>query len=158
MPRKTKLITRSIAALLPIVILAGCPAEREPETTIRLFRPMNEKPPKVAYCNDHTAHVAGSKPFVLGGTCCCTPTQRVVDAYHRDGLLLKYDLGRLKAVYRGLTITTTDDHRDCNNRCAWGPHILQGGKCMVPPTPGTQHFEELITGKFSLPEKVSEAQ
>jgi len=112
----------------------------------------------VAYCNDYTGHVPGTMPFVLGGTCCCTPTQELIDAYHRDGLLLDYDLGRLKELYRSLGIKTADDHRDCNNRCKWGPHILEGGRCMVPPTPGTQHFEEIITGRFRLPENATESE
>ena len=145
-------------ALLPVIVLAGCPAQSRPETPMRAFRPKSEKPPEVVYCNDHTGHIAGSTPFVLGGTCCCTPTQELVDAYHRDGLLGDYDLARLKGLYHGLDIKTADDHRDCNNRCAWGPHVLQGGKCMVPPTPGTQHFEEIITGRFHLPEKTTEVQ
>ena len=106
------------------------------------------------YAEDHLGRISQANrpvlfPFVLGGTCCCTPTQELIDAYHRDGLLLDYDLGRLIQLYEGLGIQTLRDHRDCNNQCSWGPHVIQGGKCMVPPTPGTQHYEEIITGRFS---------
>ena len=133
------------------VMAAGC-AEQRYYTRVDLFRTKDETPVKVVYCNDFTGHVPGAKPFVLGGTCCCTPTQALADAYHRDGLLPDYDVGRLKQLYEGLGIKMVDDHRDCNNACPWGPYILQGGKCMVPPTPGTQHYEEMITGRFRLPE------
>ncbi len=142
-----------IALLLPALLLAGCPPQEKHQMRLRPFRSKGERPPAVAYCNDHTGHVAGSRPFVLGGTCCCTPSQELADAYHRDGILLEYGVGRLKDLYRGLGIKTARDHRDCNNRCSWGPHVLQGGKCMVPPTPGTQHYEEIITGRFALPMK-----
>ena len=158
MLRKTEPAARGIIILLPVLLLAGCPRQHTQMRAPLAFTPMSERLPRVAYCNDHTGHVAGSKPFVLGGKCCCTPTQKLIDAYHRDGLLLDYDLGRLKELYSGLDIKTAHDHRDCNNRCAWGPHILQGGSCMVPPTPGTQHFEEIITGRFHLPEETAEPQ
>jgi hypothetical protein len=26
----------------------------------------------------------GAKPFILGGTCCCTPTQGLMDSIHAD--------------------------------------------------------------------------
>ena len=134
-----------------LLFASGCAQQRH-YARLDLFRVKDETPVKVAYCNDHTGHVPGSIPFVLGGTCCCTPTQELIDAYHRDGLLPDYDLSRLIQLYEGLGIQTVRDHRDCNNQCSWGPHVLQGGKCMVPPTPGTQHYEEIITGRFRLPE------
>ena len=133
-------------------LLAGCRSvEPVPRTVRRPFQAKDGQPVKVIYCNDYTGHVPGSIPFIFGGTCCCTPTLELVDAYHRDGLLLEYRAATLLGVYEGLGIQTIYDHRDCNNRCKWGPHILQGGKCMVPPTPGTQHYEEIITGRFTLP-------
>ena len=138
--------------LFTFCFAAGC-AQQRPYTRLDLFRVKDEAPEKVIYCNDCTGQVPGSIPFVLGGTCCCTPTQELIDAYHRDGLLLDYDLGRLKQLYESLGIQIMDgQHHDCNNQCPWGPHILQGGKCMVPPTPGTRHYEEIITGRFRLPE------
>ena len=148
-------LPRAVFLAAMAVMAAGC-AQEHYYTRMDLFRTKDETPVNVAYCNGCTGHAAGTKPFVLGGTCCCTPTQALIDAYHRDGLLPDYDLGRLKQIYDSLGIKTLDDHRDCNNMCPWGPHVLQGGKCMVPPTPGTQHYEEIITGRFRMPESKAE--
>jgi len=107
----------------------------------------------VKYCNDYTGHKPGTKPFIFGGTCTCTPTPELMEAYHRDGFLLEHTVSTLRQYYRDLGIVTAADHRDCNNLCEYGPHILEGGKCMVPPTPATPQYQRLITGAFTPPEQ-----
>lgn len=142
---------RMVAVPALLLALAAC-NQTQVSRPVRPFRVKDETPPKVVYCNDYTGHLPGTKPFILGGTCCCTPTEALLEAYHRDGFLLDYDVSMLKALYESHGIKTAGDHRDCNNCCPWGPHLIQGGKCMVPPTPGTQHYEEIVTGRFELPE------
>ena len=156
---RTRAILLTCLCLLA-ALACGCENQRRLDVGTRMlrYRPKNGPPVKVVYCNDYTGHVPGSKPFIFGGTCCCTPTLELVDAYHRDGLLLEYSASLLLSAYEGMGIQTVYDHRDCNNCCKWGPHILQGGKCMAPPTPGTQHYEEIITGRFDVPAKEPEEQ
>jgi len=157
-------MTRTRAILftcLLAVLVGGCEEQRRTNvggTHTLFYRPKDGPPVKVIYCNDYTGHLPGTKPFIFGGTCCCTPTLELMDAYHRDGFLLNYSAAQLLDVYESMGIQTIYDHHDCNNCCKWGPHILQGGKCMVPPTPGTRHFEEIITGRFQVPAKEPEEQ
>ena len=106
------------------------------------------KPP-IVHCFDGVPHIKGSLPFILGGTCVHSPTPEVLSWYHRDGLLLDYDWERLKALYADRGIKTIYDHKGCNNYCPWGPHLVKGGHCMVPPTPGTRNYEEVLSGWFA---------
>lgn len=99
-----------------------------------------------AFCFDGVGHTAGAKPFILGGTCCCTPTKQLMDQYHADGLVRDMELKDLLALYEQKGIKTALDHNHCNNLCQWGPHVIKGGNCMVSPTPGTYNFEEVRCG------------
>jgi len=103
------------------------------------------------YCFDSVGHTPGSKPFIVGGTCCCTPTRELMDKYHKDGLLKDMELKGLLALYEQKGIKTALDHKGCNNLCQWGPHIIKGGNCMVPPTPATHNFEEVRFGMKYVP-------
>ncbi|MBL7108042.1 MAG: hypothetical protein ISS38_01910 [Candidatus Cloacimonetes bacterium] len=38
-------------------------------------------------------------------------------------------------------------YKGSNNRDGHGPHVVFGGKSMVTPTPGTDNYEEVISGK-----------
>jgi hypothetical protein len=118
--------------------------------------PYKAKPDTISepiYCFDSVGHKAGSKPFIMGGTCCCTPTKELMDKYHADGLLMDVQLQDLINLYESAGIKTALDHQGCNNLCQWGPHILKGGKCMAPPTPGTFNFEEVRFAVRYVPEK-----
>lgn len=126
---------------LTLLILAGC-------ASVGPYVAKKETPPPIKYCNDYTGHTKGSKPFILGGTCCCTPTQKLINAYHADRVCLDLDLDGLIALYKEKGIKTALDHQGCNNLCQWGPHVVKGGKCMVTPTPGTKNYEEVVTGVF----------
>jgi len=117
---------------------------------------VNTKPlesPPVKYCNDATGHAPGSKPWILGGTCCCTPSPQLVEQYHRDGIALDLTYEDLVRMYREAGITTDLDHKGCNNMCDHGPHVVKGGKCMCTPTPGTRNFEQVVSGVFVTAEK-----
>ena len=98
------------------------------------------------HCFDGVPHIRGSKPWVLGGTCCCTPSDALLKMLHEDGLCLDLDTQGLIDLYHQKGIQLGIDHSGCNNLCECGPHVTKGGKCMVPPTPGTRNYEEVITG------------
>jgi hypothetical protein len=113
-------------------------------------------PPPIVHCFDGVPHVRGSTPFVLGGSCAHSPTAETLGWYHRDGLLKDYDLDRLKRLYADRGIKTIHDHKECNNYCPWGPHLVKGGTCMVPPTPGTKNYEEVLSGRFDRREALKQ--
>lgn len=145
--------SRFVAPLIGAIILglAGCAGPQQ--------RPFQAKPttrPAPVYCFDGVGHTPGSKPFILGGTCCCTPTQELMDKYHADGFLTDMTLQDLLKLYQDRGIKTALDHKGCNNLCEHGPHVVKGGKCMVPPTPGTANFEEVRYGMKYVP--VEEAE
>ena len=130
------LLSISVTVAASVVIFSGC------APTIH-FEAKPVTPLKPVYCFDTVGHKPGSKPYILGGTCCCTPTRALMEQYHADGLLKDMDLGDLIRLYEERGIKTSLDHTGCNNLCKWGPHVVKGGKCMVPPTPGTANFEEI---------------
>jgi hypothetical protein len=120
--------------------LIGCATPESP------YKPKSSTPPARKYCFDSIGHVRGSKPWILGGTCCCTPSRDLLGQYQDDGFCGGMTLEELINVYQDRGIITGLDHQGCNNACRWGPHVLKGGKCMVPPSPGTRNFEEIATG------------
>jgi len=128
--------------LVLFVLLSGC---AKPPFSAKL-----ETPPPVKYCNAAIGHITGTKPFIIGGTCCCTPTQALVDQYHKDGFLLDMSLNDLLKLYADKGIKTDYDHKHCNNMCPNGPHIVFGGHCMATPTMGTPNFEAVVTGVHLL--------
>ena len=140
---------RRLAFLCSIVLLAGCAKEAR----YTLVLPKETSPP-VAYCFDTVGHTPGAKPWVLGGTCCCTPSEKVLNDYKKGGHVAQdMTLDGLKALYEAKGIKTALDHQGCNNMCKWGPHVVKGGKCMVPPVPMTMNYEEIFSGTFKKPEE-----
>ncbi len=119
-----------------VIALSGCDQGKR-------FEAKPVTPPNPVYCFDTVGHTPGTMPFILGGTCCCTPTKELMEQYHADGFLKDMELRDLIRLYEERGIKTSLDHTGCNNLCRWGPHIVKGGKCMVPPTPGTANFEEV---------------
>ncbi|MEM7164941.1 MAG: hypothetical protein AAF581_05715 [Planctomycetota bacterium] len=148
---------RIVLLLLLAVVVAtsasGCridePWRATPRYPDRVVPPPTTPPP-VRYCNDHTGHIAGKRPFYAGGECCCTPSLELIAAYRRDGWFQQGTLAELEAGYSRRGIVTRKDHDLCNNLCQYGPHVVKGGRCLVPPTPATLNYEEVITGEFSL--------
>lgn len=123
-----------------MLLLAGC----APKISL------NMKPytgPALKYCNDAVGHVPGAIPWILGGTCCCTPTLQNFQRAQAEGTIdpdMTYEA--YLELYRAQGIVTDLDHKGCNNRCDKGPHVVFGGKCMTTPTPGTDNYEEVISG------------
>ena len=142
--------------LLLGVFLWGCAApideswRNTPPLPYRTVPPPDDAPPLV-HCNDRTGHREGAAPWIFGGTCLCNPSSTLLSDYHRQGILRSWSVDTLEGYYRRRGVSTRRDHQRCNNLCSSGPHILKGGRCLVPPTPGTLNWEEVVTGEFSLP-------
>ncbi len=149
------MLRTAAALLLAALIASGCAAPIDeswrgsPQLPFRTVPPPETAP--LVHCNDLTGHVEGAIPWVFGGTCLCNPSLAVLHDFKAHGILTTWAADTLEAYYRSRGITTLSDHRDCNNLCDHGPHLLKGGRCLVPPTPGTLNWEEVVTGAFALP-------
>ena len=135
-----------LLALLTAVawVLAGC------ETPPGPYVP-RAGAPQVVYCNDNTGHKPGAKPWIMGGTCCCTPSESLMEQLHKDGFCVGMTAEDLKAKYVEAGIALRGPgHMYCNGLCKAGPHVVLGGKCMCPPTPGTAYYEKVISGQGAV--------
>lgn len=144
-PRKRTLNILKTAMAAGLILAAGACAKK-PRYVLELPR---DVAPEVVYCFDTVGHKPGAKPWILGGTCCCTPSKEVLADYKKHGHVPEeMTLEDLIALYEEKGIKTALDHEGCNNMCEWGPHVVKGGKCMVPPTPLTQNYQEVFSGEF----------
>ena len=131
---------RLLPITLILVLLVGC----APTITYDM---KSDMAPPFKYCNDFTGHVPNAKPWILGGTCCCTPTESMFEIYKSEGTVdeaMSY-AGFLQ-LFEDRGIVTDLDHKACNNQCEHGPHVVFGGHCMCTPTPATDNYEEVIAG------------
>ncbi len=131
---------------------SGCGPKEPP------FQPKSIEPPQIKHCFDTIGHQSGARPWIMGGTCCCTPTQELLRRHSAEGYCRGMSFDQLLALYRSEEIKTALHHKGCNNNCEWGPHVLWGGKCMVPPTPGTENYEQIASGityTWELPQRKS---
>jgi hypothetical protein len=137
-----------------LCLCAGCAAVKPPPPYV----PAHREQPRMVHCFDGLPHIAGSTPWILGGACCCTPSDELMGKLHADGQCVDLDTEALIALYHEKGIQLATDHTGCNNLCAQGPHVVKGGKCMVPPTPGTRNYEEVVTGIMLRPPPDEKAQ
>ena len=152
--RRVAVVASFVALCLVSASVAGC-AREEPWRHTRVYPDRleipSDQPAPLVYCTDAVGHRAGAAPFIFGGTCLCNPTLAVFEAYQRDGLLMgEWSVDALRSAYAARGIATVEQHERCNNLCRSGPHVVKGGRCLVPPTPGTLNHEEVITGRFTL--------
>ncbi|HUU83595.1 MAG TPA: hypothetical protein VM243_08835 [Phycisphaerae bacterium] len=132
-----------------LVVLGGCIQPPPP------YVPAYTERPDMAYCFDGVPHIPESKPWALGGRCCCTPSEELMEKLHADGVCVELDVEGLIALYREQEIQLGINHSGCNNLCEYGPHVTKGGKCMAPPTSGTRNYQEVVTGKAMRPTQVA---
>ncbi|MBN1492602.1 MAG: hypothetical protein JW938_00495 [Candidatus Omnitrophica bacterium] len=130
---------RIIFGIILSLVLAGCAIKYEP-------KPL--KPPEIMYCFDTVGHREGARPFIQGGTCCCTPTDEILRDYQEHGYYPEaFGLNNLINEYKQRGIVTALDYTLTNNLDDAGPHVVFGGRSMIPPTPGTQNYENVLFGK-----------
>jgi len=105
----------------------------------------------IVYCNDNTGHLAGAKPWIEGGNCCCTPTEAMLATWQKDGACTGQTLDQVVQRYRDAGLRLNEPgHLRCNGVCPAGPHVVLGGKCLCPPTPGTEYYDRVMTGRGAV--------
>jgi hypothetical protein len=96
---------------------------------------------EVLYKNPYTdAPTGADTPYILGGNDVRPPTQHVLNSYHRAGHLRGMTLADLRELYRaeGVRLTVEDQHGYT------GRHLLEGGRSLGSPLPGTTGFARLF--------------
>ncbi len=141
MRARNAVVTAPVLILVTLGIL-GCAPKVMPKRDVT--------PPPVQYCHDGIGHIPGYKPWILGGRCCCTPTEEMFAVYMDEGTVpdtMTY--GEFLSLFsdRGIITDLDVEFRGSNCRCEQGPHVVFGGNCMVTPTPGTLVYEEVTAGK-----------
>ena len=141
--------TERCLAIFVAVILAGITISCEAPPTP--FVPKSLAPPGIVHCNDYTGHKGGTKPWIMGGTCTCTPSKELMERLHADGFCIGMSEADLRAKYQQAGINLRrPGHMRCNGLGEGGLHVVLGGKCMCPPTPGTEYYENVVTGKTAV--------
>ena len=141
MNHSAKIVYAVCMSIVTLTIMTGC--AKKP------FLAKSLTPPPIIYCFDTIGHIAGNKPYILGGTCLCTPNHKNVCIWQADGYFTGMSSDAVRQLYLDKGYKLSDDqHRSCNNCCEFGPHVVEGGSCFVPPTPGTPHYEAIATGTF----------
>ena len=139
-------VLRRVAYVVSAAILmAGCSTERR--SYQEYTSPSSPISPRILHCCFATGHVKGAVPWILGGTCCCTPTRAKYDVHVTEGTMptnMTYEM--YLGLYAQRHITTDLDHVGCNNLCADGPHVVLHGHCMATPVCGTPNFEKVVFG------------
>lgn len=101
---------------------------------------------EILHPNDVTGPIVGTYPYVLGGTCTCTPTQEVLETYQAGGYLLGLTLQGLLDIYtaEGIVFAPLPARRETTDTYH---HILRGGRLLYTPVPGSDGFEQLTYGE-----------
>lgn len=104
--------------------------------------PSWQNAPGLVYANDATyARVPGDGlPFIMGGTCCRSPTSDTLRRYQASGNLRDMTASDLENLYReeGITLSVEDQ------RGMSAAHILEGGTSLVTPLSGTAGYQRLF--------------
>jgi len=133
--------------ILAFVLLSGLFCGAAGGCAKKVHVPKPAVAPEIVHCFDAVGHRADAKPWLLGGTCCCTPSAEVLADWQRHGYLADKTAQDVIDMYGRKGIYLAVDHQDCNNACEYGPHVVKGGRCMVPPTPGTENYEQVLFNK-----------
>lgn len=98
---------------------------------------------QIVYGNPASGPVdAKPYPFVLGGKDARPPSDAVVDDYRATGLMPELTLARLEEVYRQRGVTWTIE----DTQGYAGRHVLEGGRSLVSPVPGSVGYMRLFGG------------
>lgn len=95
---------------------------------------------EVLYANDASPDAAVSRlPYILGGNCVRMPSSEVLADYRRHGLPGHVSLADLETLYRIEDIAIRPSRGARADR-----HVLEGGRSLRPPAPGTAGFMRLF--------------
>jgi tetratricopeptide (TPR) repeat protein len=130
------------------LVLSGLSPPKEGDVQMRYVRlPSRQSPADWAvrdtlhYSNEYARTDRGPNlPYILGGRCVRRPTHEVLESYQRDGFLEGMSLSELRDLYRaeGIDITPDDGEQPV------GAHVLEGGKSLHTPLPGTTGYARLF--------------
>ena len=95
----------------------------------------------IQHTNPHQLADAPSwRPYVYGGDDARPPSATALAEYHKHGHLTGVSLTMLRNAYRGEGLTwSIEDHRGFAPR-----HMLEGGRSLVSPVPGTLGYTRLF--------------
>lgn len=104
---------------------------------------------RVEYGNDAVAaDIEPRLPYVLGGRCVRVPSEAVFQAYRRAGYFRGMTRGDLEDAYRAEGIRFSGElaeELDTDGSQVWpGLHVLEGGRSLIAPWPGTTGFARLF--------------
>jgi len=133
------------------LVVTGLPSPRDGRMQLRYLRLPGAMPaggPRawavrgdIVVGNPHTGAVgAEPMPYILGGVDAQLPTERALDSYQAAGHLTGWTLADLREAYRQRSIALS---REQQGGYA-GLHVLEGGRSMVAPDPGTAGFMRLF--------------
>lgn len=123
------------------------PAKRDQPAPMRYVHLISKPAPstvwasagQILYNNDYvTVNAAKPFPYILGGDCVRKPTAEALSYYQAAGYLKDMSLEELQNLYRDENITF-DSNGALRTR-----HILEGGRSMEVPPPGTVGFARLF--------------
>ncbi len=95
---------------------------------------------EIHYCNDQTPEIREVHlPYILGGSCVCTPSEETLASCQEQGLLVGMTPSGLAELYHleGITITARGEGNP-------GLHVLEGGRSLYTPYAGTAGFSRLF--------------
>jgi hypothetical protein len=96
---------------------------------------------RLFYASDGTPDAGAVKlPYILGGTCCRTPSEEALKEYQHAGFLQGMTLSQLQDLYKAEKIALTPQDQSGS----LGSHVLEGGDSLVAPLPGTAGFVRLF--------------
>lgn len=99
---------------------------------------------RVLYSNDYgpadSSERLANVPYILGGHSVRTPSEQALDDAQQAGVLRDYTAARLRELYRSEGIITSVE----DDEGTTGLHVLEGGKSLVAPLPGTTGYARLF--------------
>jgi hypothetical protein len=95
---------------------------------------------RVLYASDWEPAAGVVKlPYILGGDDVRFPSEEALSEFQSQGFLQGMSLSELQDLYRAEGIAVEPDVSRVP-----GLHVLEGGKCLLPPMPGTTGFARLF--------------
>ncbi len=110
------------------------------ETTRQIQRP-------IVHPNDVTGPIIGTYPYILGGTCVCTPTADVLASYQAGGYLQGWLLDDLLDLYRAERIVFAPLPASSETTKTYHHILRPGGRLLFTPVPGSAGFETSTYGE-----------
>ena len=132
----------SYLALFVVVplILAGC-------GTVSIWRHKTKSmtPPPAVGCVNDSCH-PDVQPFILGGPDFSPPTVVAIARWQQAGHFPGQSAVQIQNLYKTHGFEWYPDDNRCNCMCRETLHVIDGGKCLETPIPGTDLYERLHVG------------